>query len=119
MMQLRREGRGTPRLGPLRRRKSAHMSVRGEMAEAAGPAVSCDQKRDGDVYDGGGWPAYRTGLHLRLGAAGQRTLTFGLRADRPLPPGVEIAIGETVILLHPPLPLAGVSIGLKRGVSSK
>ena len=26
-----------------------------------------------------------------------------------------IAVGETVILLHPTLPLAGVSIGIKRG----
>ena len=30
-----------------------------------------------------------------------------------------IAVGETVILLHPPLPLAVVSIRIKRGVSSK
>ena len=29
--------------------------------------------------------------------------------------GEEIAVGETVILLHPPLPLAGVSIGMERG----
>ena len=26
-----------------------------------------------------------------------------------------IAVGETVILLHPPLPLVGVSIGLQKG----
>ena len=26
-----------------------------------------------------------------------------------------MAVGETVILLHPPLPLAGVSIGMERG----
>ena len=28
--------------------------------------------------------------------------------------GVGIAVGETVILLHPSLPLAGVSLGLER-----
>ena len=28
---------------------------------------------------------------------------------------VELAVGETVILLHPPLPLLGVSIGMERG----
>ena len=26
-----------------------------------------------------------------------------------------VAVGETVIVLHPPLPFAGVSIGIKRG----
>ena len=26
-----------------------------------------------------------------------------------------VAVGETVILMHPPLPLGGVLIGLKRG----
>ena len=26
-----------------------------------------------------------------------------------------LAVGETVILLHPPLPLVGVSIGMERG----
>ena len=26
-----------------------------------------------------------------------------------------LAVGETVILLHPPLPLLGVSIGMERG----
>ena len=27
----------------------------------------------------------------------------------------ELAIGKTVILLHPPLPLTGVSIGMQKG----
>ena len=30
-----------------------------------------------------------------------------------------IAVGETVILLHPPLPSAGVSIGMERGASAQ
>ena len=30
-----------------------------------------------------------------------------------------LAVGETAILLHPPLPLAGVSIGTERGVSAE
>ena len=30
-------------------------------------------------------------------------------------PGRSLAVGETVILLHPPLPLVGVSIGKNRG----
>ena len=29
--------------------------------------------------------------------------------------GTDLAVGETVNLLHPPLPLVGVSIGLNRG----
>ena len=32
---------------------------------------------------------------------------------------VPIAVDETVVLLHPPLPLVGVLIGIKRGVPSK
>ena len=28
---------------------------------------------------------------------------------------LDLAIGETVIVLHPPLPLVGVSIGMERG----
>ena len=28
---------------------------------------------------------------------------------------MDIALGETVILLHPPLPLAGFSIGMQKG----
>ena len=31
------------------------------------------------------------------------------------PPGVRLAVGETIILLHPPLPLVGVSIWMERG----
>ena len=32
-----------------------------------------------------------------------------------LPNRARIAVGETVILLHPPLPLPGVSVGMERG----
>ena len=37
-------------------------------------------------------------------------------ANRPVGSWVSLAVGETVILLHPPLHLSGVSIGRKRGV---
>ena len=33
--------------------------------------------------------------------------------------GVTIAVGETVILLHPPPPLVDVSIAMERGVSAE
>ena len=33
--------------------------------------------------------------------------------------GAGTAVGETVILLHPPLPSVGVSIGVKRGGAAK
>ena len=48
----------------------------------------------------------RVGLEEPGGAAGRR-----LRRES----GVGLAVGETVILLHPPLHLVGVSIGMKRG----
>ena len=34
-------------------------------------------------------------------------------------PGRDLAVGEAVILLHHPLPLVGVSIGMERGESAK
>ena len=37
------------------------------------------------------------------------------RQNPPPQPGLRVDVGETVILLHPPLPFAGVSIGLQKG----
>ena len=55
-----------------------------------------------------------------------RSYSDGARAHQPverlgfgdLDPA-QIAVGETVLLLHPPLPLLVVSIGMERGVSAK
>ena len=40
----------------------------------------------------------------------------GCEERHPIGPPVRlVAVGETVILLHPPLPLVGVSIGMEGG----
>ena len=47
-------------------------------------------------------------LHVFPFTPGRRDHHRSSRTDR-------LAVGETVILLHPPLTLAGVSIGMERG----
>ena len=47
--------------------------------------------------------------------APERTGNAELSAPRGRPPRAGVAVGEAFILPHPPLPLVGVSIGIKKG----
>ena len=84
----------------------------------------------GGARGAGGAPARTEGVSLKVawglaGVVGEEMLAelavFGLvrvveQDERQVEPGEKrLAIGETVILLHPPLPLVGVSTWMERG----
>ena len=54
----------------------------------------------------------KTGSGPAMSPAAREVLLERMLVSTPDP---QVAIGETVILLHPPLPLAGVTIGMERG----
>ena len=57
--------------------------------------------------------------HWLEGRAGVAAAAVAAAVGMAAATAVVVAVGETVILLHPPLHLVGVSIGINKGVSVK
>ena len=90
---------GVPYLRPGPRAGCRTFRTKRWRSGAPGPkstsAVSCGGRRES-----AGWPSWESATTAgAVGGCGSAT----------------VAVGETVILLHPPLPLVGVSTGMERG----